>query len=60
MSRSCFMHFLKDEQASVTMEYLALTGILGIGWITAGTEYRDQLIQAYEKVARDLSSIDLR
>ena len=57
MSRTHLIAFLKDEKASVAMEYLLLIGVLGMIWLPAAAEYRDRVTQMYHDISRQLSHI---
>ncbi|WP_319528950.1 hypothetical protein [uncultured Cohaesibacter sp.] len=59
MSRANVLAFLKDESATATIEYLILTGILGIGWAAAGTEYTNQLVHLYERISTSLQRLKI-
>ncbi|SNY93973.1 hypothetical protein SAMN04515647_4298 [Cohaesibacter sp. ES.047] len=58
MSKQTLLSFLKDERASVAIEYLMLTGILGLGWAAAGKEYQNQVVQLFDRVSLSLHRID--
>ena len=57
MRLSTIFAFLKDEDASVTMEYLVLVSFMSLIWIAGGNEYKTQLVAAYTELSRDLSRI---
>ena len=58
MVRTSVVAFLRDESASVVLEYFVLVGILGIAWIATATEYKIQVIALYARISRDLARIN--
>nr|WP_319388743.1 hypothetical protein [uncultured Cohaesibacter sp.] len=51
--------FIRDESASVTIEYLVLAGVLSMVWLAVGAEYQREVKRVYADLARTLRHIKI-
>nr|WP_321459522.1 Flp family type IVb pilin [uncultured Cohaesibacter sp.] len=52
-------HFLQDETAAATLEYLVLAAMIALLWITAGKQYIAEISDAFGQIAGEISDIRL-
>ncbi|WP_119307751.1 hypothetical protein [Cohaesibacter haloalkalitolerans] len=57
MSFDRLKQFIRDESASVTIEYLVLAGVLSMVWLAVGAEYQREVKRVYADLARTLRQI---
>ena len=57
MLRNNLLAFLKDENASIAIEYAALAGTVGVGWLYAGRTYQRELISLFDRMSHTLERV---
>ncbi|WP_319497967.1 hypothetical protein [uncultured Cohaesibacter sp.] len=51
--------FVRDDSASVTIEYLVLAGVLSMIWLAVGSEYQREVERVYADLTRKLNRIKI-
>nr|WP_319485416.1 hypothetical protein [uncultured Cohaesibacter sp.] len=59
MSLYHLKQFVRDDSASVTIEYLVLAGVLSMIWLAVGSEYQREVERVYADLTRKLNRIKI-